>query len=330
MTTASVIAHLRMAARAATLAPSVHNTQPWRFVVSEDGIDVCVDRSRRLAVIDPSGRQMLLSLGCALFNARASLAAEGVPISVSRFPDGSTVDVVARISVNAPDARVEEEIAQLAPLIDLRQTNRRQFADDAVPDDVVELFQSAAIAEGARLLEIRHEEDRQTLAALSQAADTIQITDPRYRAELRQWTTNDPNRLDGVRAAVVPHVDGSAQEDMPIRDFDTQGAGWLPADTKASKQQTLLVLGTESDGMQPWLCAGEALERVWLEVTRAGFVASLFTQVIEVPGLRAQLREELRLGIQPHVVIRVGRAPWTAPSLRRHIGDVLVDRTATA
>ena len=328
MTTASVSVQLRMAARAATLAPSVHNTQPWHFVVTEDCLDVCADRDRRLPVIDPSGRQMLLSLGCAVFNARAFLAAEEVPVTVSRIPEGATADVVARLTVGGDAARVEQEIVALAPLIELRQTNRRQFADDAVPPEVIERLQAAATAEGARLVEIRGDEDRQTLAALSQAADTIQITDPRYRAELRQWTTNDPDRLDGVRAAVVPHVDGSAREDMPIRDFDTQGAGWLPADTTASKQQTLLVLGTESDGAQPWLCAGEALERVWLEITRAGYVASLFTQVIEVPALRAQLREELRLGMQPHVVLRVGRAPWTAPSLRRHVNDVLVDRTA--
>src|SRR5581483_10398819 len=175
--------------------------------------------------------------------------------------------------------------------------------------------------------QLRGEEDRQELAMLSQAADTVQITDPRYRAELRRWTTTDPNRLDGVRAAVVPHVDGSARDDMPIRDFDTQGEGWLPAGTATNKRQTIFVLGTEADGAVHWLRAGEALERIWLEITRAGFVASLFTQTVEVGSLRAQLREQLRLTMQPHIVVRVGRAPWTAPSLRRHLGDVLEDHT---
>ena len=61
----------------ATLAPSVHNTQPWRFVLSPDALEIHADRSRQLRVLDPRGRQMTLSCGCALFNARASLAAAG-------------------------------------------------------------------------------------------------------------------------------------------------------------------------------------------------------------------------------------------------------------
>jgi hypothetical protein len=165
------------------------------------------------------------------------------------------------------------------------------------------------------------------LARLSQKADAEQIASPAYRAELRAWTSNDPSRLDGVRAAAVPHVDGTSGDDVPIRDFDSQGAGWLPGDTHSSVSQCLLVLGTDADTPQAWLRAGEALERVWLEITRAGFVASLFSQVIEVAAIRVQLRDQLRLGMLPHLVIRVGRAPVTAASMRRHVSDVLDDRT---
>jgi hypothetical protein len=166
-------------------------------------------------------------------------------------------------------------------------------------------------------------DDRMALARLSQKADTEQITDPAYRAELRAWTNDDPARRDGVRAAVVPHVDGTAGDEIPIRDFDTQGVGWLPAETHSSAGQCLLILGTTGDNPESWVRAGEALERVWLEVTRAGFVASLFTQVIEIGGLRAELSDELRLGMRPHVVLRVGRAPVTPASMRRHLTDVL-------
>ena len=66
---------LRRAAVRATLAPSIHNTQPWRFVLSADALEIHADRSRQLRVLDPRGRQMTISCGCALFNARASMAA---------------------------------------------------------------------------------------------------------------------------------------------------------------------------------------------------------------------------------------------------------------
>jgi hypothetical protein len=313
---------LRAAASRAVLAPSVHNTQPWRFVATPNTLEIYADRSRQLPVLDPTGRQLHLSLGCALFNARVSLAAADLAVAVTRLPDPSHPDLVARLQVN-PTAVADPGIGALDNVIVLRQTNRRQFLPDPVPAELVASLVAAAEAEGALLREVVGADDRVTLARLSQRADTLQVTDPAYRAELRAWTSNDPERRDGVWAAAVPHVDGTSGDEVPVRDFDTQGAGRLPAQTKSTASQSLLILGTEVDSPLAWLHAGEALERVWLEITRAGYVASLFTQVIEVAPARVQLRDELRLGVQPHVVLRVGRARITAATMRRHLPDVL-------
>ena len=306
----------------AILAPSVHNTQPWRFVITGDELELHIDSRRQLAVLDPTGRQLLLSVGCALLNARVSIAAAGHGVRVQRFASGPGQTLAARLTLD-DTAPVDLALAPLAPSIILRQTNRRQFATDVVPENVLETLQAAATAEEALLRRIVGADDLLTLARLMQHADAQQIADPRYRAELRAWTTNDPVRRDGVRAAAVPHVDGTSGDDVPIRDFDTAGAGWLPAETHSTTQQCLLVLGTDQDEASDWLRAGEALERIWLELTRLGYVASLFTQVIEVGPLRVQLRDDLRLGLFPHVVLRVGKAPVTPASMRRHVDDVL-------
>jgi len=316
---------LSAAVTRAMLAPSVHNTQPWRFVLRPDALEIYADPSRRLSVLDPSGRQLRLSAGCALMNARVSLAASGCPSTILRLSDPERPELVARIEVGG-DEPVDRVLAALDHVVELRQTNRRRFAPDPVPEDLVTTLVAAAADEGAALRPVVDSSDRRTLARLSQRADAQQISNPSYRAELRAWTTNDPARRDGVRAAAVPHVDGSSGDEVPIRDFDTQGAGWLPAQTHSSASQCLLVLGTAEDTPLSWVRAGEALERVWLEVTRAGFVASLFTQVIEVAALRVQLRDELRLAEHPHLVLRVGRAPITAASMRRPLDEVLQDR----
>jgi nitroreductase len=316
---------LRRAAVRATLAPSVHNTQPWKLHLHQGQLDLYVDRTRQLAVLDPTSRQMIISVGCALMNARVSAAGDGRGLEVTRYPDPKRPDLLA--SLVASDAPADPSLAALDSVIELRQTNRRQFADGDVPDQLLELLENAAAAEGANLFVVRHPEQRAAVAALSQHADDIENLNPAYRAELRAWTTDDPGRRDGVPGLAVPHVDGSAQDEVPIRDFDARGTGGLPARTRSSKEQCLVLLCTDGDRPTDWLRAGEALERVLLEITRHGLSASPLTQVTEVPSARAQLRLELGLRGYPHVLLRIGRAPMTPGSRRRRLVEVLLEES---
>jgi hypothetical protein len=85
------------------------------------------------------------------------------------------------------------------------------------------------------------------------------------------------------------------------------------------------LLGAHEDNPEAWLRAGEALERIWLEITRHGYAASPFTQVIEVAQTNATLRSELQLAFYPHLLLRVGRAPRTPQTRRRRLVDLLTE-----
>jgi nitroreductase len=321
-----ITAALRRAAVRATLAPSVHNTQPWNFELHDEQLDIFAERARQLHVLDPMRRQLTISCGCALFNARVAVAASGLDPIVERFPDQTRPDLLATVSATSRRSALSDPLATYDSVIERRQTNRRRFNEDDVPAEVIESLEAAAIAEGAGLLVIHTEDQRLALTRLAQHADEVQLLNPAYRAELRAWTSDDPRRPDGVPAMAVPHVDGTAHDDIPIRDFDTSGMGWLPAATRSSSRQCLVLLWTEQDTEPSWLKAGEALERVLLEITRRGYAASPLTQVVEVPSARAALRRELGLVGFPHVLLRIGRAPLTPASRRRRLVDVLVER----
>jgi len=135
---------------AAILAPSVHNSQPWRFRVHRSWIDVLADRSRQLSVIDPGGRELIISVGAAVLNLRVAILGHGrVPI-LRIFPDPSSPDLVARVilgPVTVPDPTVRALLAA----IPRRHTNRRPFSAASVPAPVVDELVAAAVAEGATL-----------------------------------------------------------------------------------------------------------------------------------------------------------------------------------
>ncbi|MGF7234678.1 MAG: Acg family FMN-binding oxidoreductase [Frankia sp.] len=314
---------LHDAAARATLAPSIHNTQPWRLVVRPGHLDLYADLDRHLPAIDPSGRQMAISCGAAVFGARAALAAARLDTVTTTLPDAGRPNLLATIAVSGVATDPDEALGRLDAIAPARHSNRRQFARDPVPDAVVDLLAQAAELEGAWLQPLRDPEDRVTVATLSQHADGRQNADPAYRAELRNWTTDDPARRDGVPAAAVPHTTGAAHDDIPIRDFDTTGAGLLPGETHSRLTQTMVVLGTDGDNRSDWLAAGQALARVLLELTRAGFVASILSQVIEEPGTRQQLRTALRLPGHPALMLRIGSADSTPATPRRLATEVI-------
>lgn len=318
---------LRRAAVRATYAPSVHNTQPWRMHIASDELRIYADRSRQLPVLDPTGRQLLVSVGCAALNARAALAARGNVVAIERFPDNADPGLAAVLRiVEENSASVDRQLAALDEFIEARQTNRRRFTGDPVPESLLETLEAAAGVENGRLVVIRDPDQRVAVASLSQHADDIENLNPAYRAELRAWTSDDPERRDGVPAVAVPHVTGDSQDEIPIRDFDTRGVGRLPSATHSSRDQCLVLLGTVGDRPPDWLRAGEALERVLLEITRHGFVASPLTQVTEVPATRAELRRQLSLTVYPHVLLRIGRAPLSPRSRRRRLVEVLFEQ----
>jgi nitroreductase len=318
-------AALRRAAVRATFAPSVHNTQPWRFRLRENELNVYADRSRQLKILDPNSRQLTVSCGSALMNARVSIASSGFGARVERLPDDAQPDLLARITTTDEQDTRTAGLADLDGVVEMRHTNRRRFADDEVPSAVLEVLELAAAVEDSVLFVIRREGHRLAVAMLSQRADALENANAAYRAEMRAWTTEDPRRSDGVPARAVAHVDGVVQDEVPLRDFDTHGTAYLPADTHSTHSQCLVLLGTAGDRPIDWLRGGEALERVLLEITKRGFVAGPLTQAVEMPFARAGLRAELGLTVYPQVLLRVGRAPMTPASRRRRLVDVLVE-----
>jgi nitroreductase len=316
---------------AATLAPSVHNTQPWRFVVGEnsDIIELYADRERSLPALDPTGRQLLVSCGAALSHGEIGARSRGLDVDIQLLPDKDP-DHLATLTLRPGQAPSDED-RELSAATRLRHTQREPFDTRQVDPAVLDRLRAAATRDGAWLHVVERRDDQLALAVLLAQAERIEESDPKYREELHSWVrpVNSPAR-DGVPASALPHTAGQARHsEVTVRDFDLERTMQELSDATVDERPTVVILGTDTDIPKDQLRAGMALARVLLEATRAGVVASPLGQVVDVPGTRTQLRQQLNLLGEPQMLLRIGYGAPAAATPRRPVSDVLTDGPPT-
>lgn len=322
---------------AATRAPSIHNTQPWRFTATAEALDVFLDPGRALPVLDPTGRQQVISCGIAVEFAVVALAASGRLSEVELLPDDDA-DHLATVRIIGAIEPADEDRA-LAAAIDRRHTVRDPFDARTVPTGLLDRLQSEAAAFGTWFKPVTRSEEEVATVFLIDRAEELEQGDPAYLAELQQWVRTDPSAVDGVPVGAVPAGDPHGRpSNWSIRDFvvGTRGhdAG-APVDPEAPppevERPTVVLMGTEGDDREAWLQAGRALGRVLLVATADGVAASPLTQALDWPATRARMRSRLSLLGHPQMLLRMGyprEGSETAVSGRRPIGEVLTVASA--
>jgi hypothetical protein len=316
----SIVPQVRAWLRAAVAAPSVYNTQPWLFRVTEREIEVYADPARRLDVVDPRGRELLISVGAALFNLRVAMLADGRTPVVRLLPDGEDGDLVARVRPG-PAVAVSETVRLLAEAIPRRHTNRRPFEPIPVRPEVVADLCTAAAVEGGDLV-VADPALRDAVLGVVRAAEHVHRRDPDYYVELADWTADLGPRRDGV----PPETFGpwSALEVVPLRDFGLVKPVPRRETTEYESEPTIALLYSGGDDREHWVRSGQALERTLLTASVRGLASTLMTQPIEIPRLR-ELFTISATGAVAQAVVRFGYGPPSAPSPRRALSSVLVN-----
>lgn len=315
-------------AAVAGAAPSLHNAQPWRFRVGHDHVDVLLDRSRLLPVVDPRTRQAHLGLGAAVFLLRLALSTMDRTVEVVPWPDSGQPDLVARLVAGGRRAGTDED-RQLLAALPARRTVRTPFTADTVPVPLQVAWRDLTETEGAGLRWVAAPGERVGVSALVTAAERLQQRDPAYLVELDRWT-GAQELAEG--AGVPPHAFGVTAAaghaaEFPLRDF-AGGTRTIPTrpTTPLEQHPVVTVLHTPADRRDDWLRGGQALMRLLLAAAADGYAASYLNQPLELPGLRQQLRDELRLAGWPQLILRLGRpaGPLPPPAPRRPASELVV------
>ncbi|MEH1100012.1 Acg family FMN-binding oxidoreductase [Micromonospora sp. CPCC 205561] len=317
METGFTVEQLRTAATDAVRAPSMHNTQPWRFRLRDGGIEVLVDADRRLPATDPNGWGARIACGAALFNLRLALAVAGTPATVRLRPHPAEPDVVARLVPDVPRHPTPAERA-LHSAIPRRYSNRAPFWPDPVPADARWRLAEAARAERCWLELLVGVGAVNAFAEIARGAHRVLERSPEYRAERQEWVRATP-APDGVPAA-SGGPRGEPQDVLPSRGFG--GLDRAPG-RDFEPEPLVAVLGSPGNTAVDQVVAGQALQRVLLTATDSGLAASMLSQPIEVPSARDQLRLSLGRFGTPQMVLRVGYGQPGWPTPRRVVDEVL-------
>jgi hypothetical protein len=308
---------------AAAMAPSVHNSQPWRFRVLPDRIELHADPARRLPATDPGDKELRLACGAALANLRIALEGLGIRPLVTLLPRNADADALAVVR-RGGHVTPSDQVLDLRRAIPVRHTNRKPFLSDRVTPVQLNSLVRAAQSERSWMHPITDPVQRKRLHALVVRAHQIQLANVEFRAEFEHWTGHGGDRCDGVpvRSAGPAH---EPQDHWVLRDF----SGGLARERVPGKdfelEPLIAVVCSYYEGELAELHAGQAMQRVLLTATTLGLSASFLAQPIEVPACREELRRLLGTGITAQTILRLGHGTPVVATPRRPVADLLIN-----
>jgi nitroreductase len=292
---------LEGAARASLRAPSVFNTQPWKWHIGDEAMELWAEPDRHLQTTDPDRRLLLLSCGGALHHGRIALAAEGWAATVDRLPDEEHPDLLARLHLSGP-VPPDQHARVLTDAISKRRTDRRAFGDRRVSGDTLTALRRVVEAEGAYVHVVPNDQVPMLGISSEHAAD-IETSDPAYRTELTQWTNRPAWTGDGVPPATAVEP---ALRRVPVRNFAPQGADVLPVGEGHDQGAEYVIIYGMGDRPVDLLRGGEALSALLLTATADGLSTAPLSEAVETAWPRYLLRELLSGVGEPYVVVRLG------------------------
>ena len=309
--------------RYAILAAIGHNTQPWRFRITDDRIDILPGTTRRTPIVDPDDHHLFASLGCATENLMLAAAARGRPGRAEFVAtDGGSVTFVSTAGAPAE--------SQLFDAIPHRQSTRAEDDGRPVSTENLRTLAAAAVTPGVDMVLVTDRTRVDRIADLVVRGNSAQRVDPALVRELKHWLRFNPRAAlesgDGLfsmasGSPALPSMIGPAFFDA-FAGVDAENAKYCSQ--MRSSAGVAVFIGPRADP-EHWVQGGRAYQRFALQATALGLRHASVNQPVEVPSLRSGLAGLVGApGRRPDIVMRFGHGPTLPYSVRRPVQSVMV------
>ena len=314
---------IRELVRYATLAPSSHNTQCWRFRLGEKAVSILPDLQRRCPIVDPDDHHLFVSLGCATENLVQAAMAKGLKALV-------TLGVA---SDHVIDIRLEPAHPVPSPLFDAiprRQSTRAEYDGKPLSTEELRLLEQAGSAAGVHVLFLTEKQAMEKVLEYVIQGNTAQMSDRAFVQELQDWVRFGES--EAVRAGDGLFSRSSGNPAMPrwlgrilFRLFFTPKNENDKHARHVRSSAGIAVFVSDVNDKAHWVETGRCYQRFALKAAALGIRNAHLNQPVEVSALRPQFASFLGIGqSRPGLVVRFGCGPEMPRSLRRPIQDVLV------
>ena len=310
------------AIRLACRAPSLHNSQPWRWIVGEAAVDLFADHERVVRSADRSGREAIISCGAALDHFRIAMAAAGWKTNVDPSPKPSDRDHLASLAFTPAHYVTAVERARADAILSRRSDRLPSHAPNHW--ESFEPLLRRTIDHSKATLDVLADDARPTLAKASRLTESFRRYDEYYHDELHWWTESF-RPYQGVPPSALVSEEESERVEIN-REFPVTQHGDRRSAVQADAAK-VLVLSTPEETRADALNCGEALSTVLLECTMAGLATCTLTHITELAESRAVIQDLTGSRAFPQVLIRVGKAPaleeTPAPTPRRPLSEIM-------
>jgi len=306
-------------------APSGHNTQPWKFENTENGIIIHPDLKRALPVVDTDNYELYISLGCALENLLIAAKQKGFKFKV-HYPEKSGSSIIIEL-IKDDTGKVTPDI--LFDYISKRQVTKSKYNDTTLSDAVFKELGSSFNFEGVSLRILDSKKNFEKIIPLIIEANNIQFNNKDFLNELVHWIRFSKNeaekKKDGIWSATMgmPGL-GRFIGSLVMKNFVTAKSEEKRLIDLLGHSPGLAIFISDTNIAEAWVKTGQAFQRFGLTATHLGVSHAHLNMPCEEIVVRQKLAKEL--GIEnkhPLLLIRYGYADRMPYSFRRGFDEVI-------